>query len=65
MGAISSSVGSGAAGAAQFPGSESRKYNYFDPKGKRASHYEDMTVDVQPDPGKVFDPGLDYLHAKW
>ena len=58
MGAISSSVGSGAAGAAQFPGSDSRKYNYFDPKGKRASHYEDMTVDVQPDPER-------YLIQDW
>ena len=49
---------SGAAGAAQFPGSESRKYNYFDPKGKRATHYEDMTVDVQPDPER-------YLIQDW
>ncbi len=58
MGAISSSVGSGAAGAAQFPGSESRKYNYFDPRGRRATHYEDMTVDVQPDPER-------YLIQDW
>ncbi len=41
---------SGAAGAAKFAGSDSRKYNYFTPKGRKASHYEDMTVDVQPDP---------------
>ncbi len=41
---------SGAAGAAVFAGSNSRKYNYFEPKGRKATHYEDMTVDVQPDP---------------
>src|SRR6202166_387361 len=41
---------SGAAGAATFAGSESRKYNYYEPKGRKATHYEDMTVDVQPDP---------------
>ena len=50
MVATSSSVGSGAAGAATFAGSTSRKYNYFEPRGKRATHYEDVTVDVQPDP---------------
>ncbi|TIO02382.1 MAG: toluene hydroxylase, partial [Mesorhizobium sp.] len=50
MPAISSSVGSGAAGAAIFADSDSRKYRYFDPRGQRATHYEDVTVDVQPDP---------------
>ncbi|MGB0659799.1 MAG: aromatic/alkene monooxygenase hydroxylase subunit beta [Mangrovicoccus sp.] len=58
MVAISSSVGSGAAGAAQFVGSTSRKYNYFEPRGKRATHYEDVTVDVQPDPDR-------YLIQNW
>ncbi len=58
MPAISSSVGSGAAGAAVFAGSDSRKYKYFDPKGKRATHYEDVTVDVQPDPER-------YLIQDW
>lgn len=52
MVATSSSVGSGAAGAATFVGSNSRKYNYFEPRGKRATHYEDVTVDVQPDPDR-------------
>jgi propane 2-monooxygenase small subunit len=51
-------VKSGAAGAAVFPGSDSRKYNYFEPKGRKASHYEDMTVDVQPDPER-------YLLQDW
>ena len=58
MPAISSSVGSGAAGAAIFADSDSRKYRYFDPKGQRATHYEDMTVDVQPDPER-------YLIQDW
>ncbi|UQD70708.1 aromatic/alkene monooxygenase hydroxylase subunit beta [Bradyrhizobium japonicum] len=51
-------VKSGAAGAAVFPGSDSRKYNYFEPKGRKATHYEDMTVDVQPDPER-------YLLQDW
>jgi propane monooxygenase small subunit len=38
------------AGAAVFAGSDSRSYNYFTPKGRRATKYEDVTVDVQPDP---------------
>ncbi|MGC8477504.1 MAG: aromatic/alkene monooxygenase hydroxylase subunit beta [Acetobacteraceae bacterium] len=51
-------VKSGAAGAARFPGWDSRKYNYFEPKGRKATHYEDMTVDVQPDPKR-------YLLQDW
>jgi propane monooxygenase small subunit len=51
-------IKSGAAGAAKFAGWDSRKYNYFDPKGRRATHYEDMTVDVQPDPKR-------YLLQDW
>jgi propane monooxygenase small subunit len=54
----STPVKSGAAGAATFPGSDSRKYNYFEPKGRKATHYEDMTVDVQPDPER-------YLLQDW
>jgi propane monooxygenase small subunit len=49
---------SGAAGSATFAGSDSRKYNYFTPKGRKATHYEDMTVDVQPDPKR-------YLLQDW
>jgi propane monooxygenase small subunit len=41
---------SGAAGARTFPGSDSRKFNYYEPKGRKATLYEDVTVDVQPDP---------------
>lgn len=58
MVATSSSVGSGAAGAAEFVGSASRRYKYFEPRGKRATHYEDVTVDVQPDPER-------YLIQNW
>src|SRR5271157_1535377 len=54
----STPVKSGAAGAATFPGSDSRKYNYFEPKGRKATLYEDVTVDVQPDPSR-------YLIQDW
>ncbi len=54
----SGSAKSGAAGAAKFADWNSRKYNYFDPKGRKATHYEDMTVDVQPDPKR-------YLLQDW
>lgn len=57
MAVISSSVGSGAAGDATFSDSNSRKYRYFEPKGKRATHYEDVTVDVQPDPDRYLKQG--------
>ncbi|MDR6708666.1 MULTISPECIES: aromatic/alkene monooxygenase hydroxylase subunit beta [unclassified Novosphingobium] len=49
---------SAAAGAKIFPGSDSRSYNYYEPKGRRATHYEDVTVDVQPDPER-------YLLQDW
>lgn len=49
---------SAAAGAKTFPGSDSRRYNYFEPKGRKATHYEDVTVDVQPDPER-------YLLQNW
>lgn len=46
------------AGAKTFVGSDSRKYNYFEPKGRKATLYEDVTVDVQPDPQR-------YLIQDW
>ena len=58
MPATSSSVGSGAAGSAIFADSDSRKFRYYEPRGKRATHYEDVTVDVQPDPER-------YLIQNW
>ncbi|AWK89432.1 aromatic/alkene monooxygenase hydroxylase subunit beta [Azospirillum thermophilum] len=51
-------IRSAAAGARVFPGSDSRRYNYFEPKGRKATHYEDVTVDVQPDPER-------YLLQDW
>lgn len=45
------------AGAAEFASSNSRSYNYFEPKGRRATKYEDVTVDVQPDPEKYLTQG--------
>ncbi|ACK50597.1 methane/phenol/toluene hydroxylase [Methylocella silvestris BL2] len=48
---------SGAAGSKTFPGSDSRRYNYFEPKGRKATHYEDVTVDVQPDPERYLAQG--------
>jgi propane 2-monooxygenase small subunit len=45
------------AGAAVFAGSDSRSYNYFEPKKRRATKYEDVTVDVQPDPDKYLTQG--------
>jgi propane 2-monooxygenase small subunit len=46
------------AGAAVFAGSDSRSFNYYTPKGRRATKYEDVTVDVQPDPDR-------YLSQNW
>lgn len=43
---------SGAAGSKTFAGSDSRRFNYFKPQGRRATIYEDVTVDVQPDPSR-------------
>ncbi len=37
------------AGAKQFPDSEARQFNYFVPRKRKQSHYEDVTVEVQPD----------------
>ncbi len=53
-----SPVKSGAAGSATFAGSDSRKFNYYEPKGRKPTHYEDMTLDVQPDPDR-------YLLQDW
>lgn len=55
---VESTPYSGAAGSSKFAGWDSRKYNYFTPKGRKATHYEDMTLDVQPDPKR-------YLLQDW
>jgi len=46
------------AGALEFPSSKSRSFNYFEPQRLKATVYEDVTVDVQPDPGR-------YLTQDW
>jgi propane monooxygenase small subunit len=38
------------AGAKEFPDSHARRYNYFNPQKRKQTHYEDVTVEVQPDP---------------
>ncbi|MGJ3508153.1 aromatic/alkene monooxygenase hydroxylase subunit beta [Enemella sp. A6] len=48
------------AGALEFPSSTSRHYNYFQPAKRRATMYEDVTVDVQPDPDRYLTQGWIY-----
>jgi propane 2-monooxygenase small subunit len=51
------------AGAKEFPSSNSRSYNYFTPRKRRATVYEDVTVDVQPDPERHLTQGWIYAFA--
>ncbi|HEV7826036.1 MAG TPA: aromatic/alkene monooxygenase hydroxylase subunit beta [Mycobacteriales bacterium] len=51
------------AGALEFPDSTSRSYNYFTPQKMRATTYEDVTVDVQPDPDRYLTQGWVYGFA--
>jgi propane monooxygenase small subunit len=51
------------AGAKEFPSSRSRSYNYFTPRKRRATVYEDVTVDVQPDPQRHLTQGWVYAFA--
>lgn len=51
------------AGALEFPSSHSRHYNYFKPAKRRATTYEDVTVDVQPDPERYLTQGWIYGFA--
>jgi propane 2-monooxygenase small subunit len=51
------------AGAREFPSSTSRSYNYFTPAKRRATVYEDVTVDVQPDPDRYLLQGWIYGFA--
>jgi len=38
------------AGAKEFPDSNARRFNYYTPQKRKQTHYEDVTVEVQPDP---------------
>jgi len=51
------------AGALEFPSSTSRSFNYFTPRKRRATVYEDVTVDVQPDPDRHLTQGWVYAFA--
>ncbi len=51
------------AGAREFPSSTSRTYNYFTPARRRATVYEDVTVDIQPDPERHLLQGWVYGFA--
>ena len=51
------------AGAREFPSSTSRNFNYFTPAKRRATLYEDVTVDIQPDPARHLLQGWVYGFA--
>ncbi|AKE92186.1 aromatic/alkene monooxygenase hydroxylase subunit beta [Rhodococcus aetherivorans] len=48
------------AGALDFPSSRSRTFTYYTPAKKRSTMYEDVTVDVQPDPERHLSQGWIY-----
>jgi len=51
------------AGAKEFPDSTARSYNYFKPAKRKQTHYEDVTVEVQPDPRHYLAQGWLYGFA--
>ena len=51
------------AGTKEFPDSGSRHFNYFVPQKRKQSHYEDVTVEVQPDPRHYLSQGWLYGFA--
>jgi propane monooxygenase small subunit len=53
------------AGAREFPdsGASARRYNYFKPAKRKQTHYEDVTVEVQPDPRHYLTQGWIYGFA--
>ena len=48
------------AGAKTFPDSTKREFNYYTPTKRKQSHYEDVTVEVQPDPRHYLSQGWLY-----
>jgi propane 2-monooxygenase small subunit len=52
------------AGAREFPSWQSRTFSYFTPRKRRATVYEDVTVDVQPDPARYLSQGWIYGFAQ-
>src|ERR1700728_5047590 len=51
------------AGAKEFPDSGNRRFTYFTPAKRKQSHYEDVTVEVQPDPRHYLSQGWLYGFA--
>ena len=51
------------AGAKEFPDSNARGFNYFEPAKRKQTHYEDVTVEVQPDPRHYLSQGWIYGFA--
>ena len=51
------------AGAKEFPDSGNRRFTYFIPAKRKPSHYEDVTVEVQPDPRHYLSQGWLYGFA--
>jgi propane monooxygenase small subunit len=51
------------AGAKEFPDSTARRYNYYKPAKRKQTHYEDVTVEVQPDPRHYLSQGWLYSFA--
>ncbi len=48
------------AGAKEFPDSNNRRFTYYVPTKRRATHYEDVTVEVQPDTRHYLSQGWIY-----
>ena len=48
------------AGAKEFPDSTARRFNYYVPAKRKQTHYEDVTVEVQPDPRHYLSQGWLY-----
>jgi len=48
------------AGAKVFPDSTARRYNWYTPQKRKQTHYEDVTVEVQPDPRHYLSQGWLY-----
>jgi propane monooxygenase small subunit len=51
------------AGALEFPSWQSRSFSYFTPRKRRSTVYEDVTIDVQPDPERHLSQGWIYGFA--
>jgi len=51
------------AGAKEFPDSNARRFNYYTPAKRKQTHYEDVTVEVQPDPRHYLAQGWLYGFA--